>query len=217
MITDREPRALQSDSGIEGIDTASLQQIVDIDSASLRKIVTAIAAAQKTLRSERSVTGLAAAKRRGQKLGRPPLMAEAQTALARRLLANGVTRRVIAKTLKVSRSTLYIALRPYAATLPPNKPICPLGRPNAMTEAQIAHARRLLANGVPRKIIASTLKVSRTTLSIALKPYSMGPHSQMVRRKQAPSSEGDSAPPPEPARAETPKSAEKPDDAEPRE
>jgi DNA invertase Pin-like site-specific DNA recombinase len=215
MITDREPRALQSDSGIEGIDTASLQQIVDIDSASLQKIVTAIAAAQKTLRSERSVTGLAAAKRRGQKLGRPLLMTEAQTALARRLLANGVTRRVIASTLKVSRSTLYIALKPYAATLPPNKPICPLGRPNALTEAQISHARRLLANGVPRKIIASTLKVSRTTLSIALKPYSMGPLSQMVRRKQAP--EGDSAPPPEPARAETPKSAEKPDDAEPRE
>jgi DNA invertase Pin-like site-specific DNA recombinase len=191
MITDREPRALQSATGIEGIDTASLQQIVDIDSASLQKIVTAIAAAQKTLRSERSLTGLAAAKQRGQKLGRPRAMTEAQTALARRLLANGVTRRVIASTLKVSRSTLYIALKPYAATLPPNKPIGPLGRPNALTEAQIAHARRLLANGVPRKIIASTLKVSRTTLSIALKPYSLGPLTQMVRRKAA-SSESDS-------------------------
>lgn len=52
----------------------------------------------------------------------------------------------------------------------------------------------LLANGVPRKIIASTLKVSRTTLSIALKPYAMGPHPQMRRYKATPPSGPDSAP-----------------------
>jgi DNA invertase Pin-like site-specific DNA recombinase len=66
-----------------------------------------------------------------------------------------------------------------------------------LTETQIALARRLLANGVPRKIIASTLKVSRTTLSIALKPYAIGPHQQMRRQKKAPPPERDS--PPEPA------------------
>jgi hypothetical protein len=38
MITDRVPPATQPALSLEGIDTASLQQIVDIDSASLQKI-----------------------------------------------------------------------------------------------------------------------------------------------------------------------------------
>jgi DNA invertase Pin-like site-specific DNA recombinase len=125
-------------------------------------------------------------------------MTETQIALARRLLVNGVTRRIITRMLKVSRSTLYIALKPYSAALPPNKPIAPIGRPRTLTETQIALARRLLANGVPRRIIASTLKVSRTTLSIALKPYGMGSHRQMRRQKKTPSSERDSQPEPAP-------------------
>jgi hypothetical protein len=111
-------------------------------------------------------------------------MTEAQIALARRLMANGVTRKVIAQ------HTQGFALDPLSRpqTLccgsAARKARLSLGRRERLTEAQIAHARRLLANGVPRKIIASTLKVSRTTLSIALKPYGMGPHSQMVRRNK---------------------------------
>jgi|CZKX01.1.fsa_nt_gi DNA invertase Pin-like site-specific DNA recombinase len=196
MTTDREPPATRPTVSLEGIDPASLRQIVDIDPVSLQKIVTAIATVQKTLRSERSRTGIAAARRRGQKLGRPRAMTEKQIETARRLMTNGVTKKAIARTLKVSLSTLALALKPYAAALPPKRPVAPIGRPRTLTEAQIALARRLLANGVARKIIAGTLKVSRTTLSIALKPYAMGPHTQMRRQKQAPS---DSAPPPEPA------------------
>src|ERR1700685_1814170 len=99
MGTDREPQALQWASSLEGIDPASLREIVDVDPVSLQKIVTAIAAAQKALRSERSRTGLVAARQRGQRLGRPRAMTETQIALARRMMAEGVTRKIIARTL----------------------------------------------------------------------------------------------------------------------
>ena len=56
-----------------------------------------------------------------------------------------------------------------------------------LTETQIAHARRLLASGVPRQTIAAALEVSYSTLYLALKPYSAGPYPQMGRPKQAPS------------------------------
>jgi hypothetical protein len=55
-----------------------------------------------------------------------------------------------------------------------------------LTETEIAHARRLLASGVPRKTIATALEVSYSTLYLALKPYSAGPYPQMGRPKQAP-------------------------------
>jgi DNA invertase Pin-like site-specific DNA recombinase len=93
MITDRAPPARRSTVSLDGIDTASLQRIVDIDPVALQKIVMAIAAAQKTLRSKRSLTGLAAARRRGQKLGRPRAMNDTEIALARRMMIDGATRK----------------------------------------------------------------------------------------------------------------------------
>ena len=184
MIADRAPPAKASTITVAGVDTASLQKITDIDPAELQKILTAIAATQKALRSKRSRTGLAAAKRRGQKLGRPPAMNEAQTALARRMMIEGATRRTIARALTVSLSTLYYALKPYAAEAPPRPK--PRGRSRLLTDSQVELARRMLADGVPRKIIAITLKVSRTTVSIALRPYAEGPFPQMRRRTKKP-------------------------------
>lgn len=188
MTTDRAPPARTV--SLDGIDTASLQRIVDIDPTALEKIVWAIATAQKQLRSKRSLTGLEAARRRGQKLGRPLAMSEAQIAAARRLMIAGATRKTIARKLEVSRSTLYLALKPYAAEAPPRPK--PKGRLPVLTGAQIALARRMLAAGVPRKTIAQKLKVSRTTLSIAFKPYAEGPFPQM-RRRTKPSSNSLSA------------------------
>src|SRR5471032_3109041 len=89
MTTDRHSPASRSTIALDGIDTASLQRIVDIDPAALEKIVWAIATAQKQLRSKRSLTGLAAARRRGQKLGRPLAMSEAEIAVARRMMIAG--------------------------------------------------------------------------------------------------------------------------------
>ena len=78
------------------------------------------------------------------------------------------------------------------------KPKNPVGRPRAMTEAEIVLARRMLADGVKRKIIERTLNVSRSTLLTALRPGT-GPHPQMRRPKQAPSSGRGPDPQPEPA------------------
>ena len=143
MITDRAPPATQPAASLEGIDTASLQQIVDIDPASLQKIVTAIAEAQRTLRSERTLAGLATARQRSQTLGRPRALSKAQIAFARRMMVKGATRKIIAQTLKVALSTLHLALKPYAAEAPPRpKPPVP---PRALTETQIALARLMLA------------------------------------------------------------------------
>jgi DNA-binding NarL/FixJ family response regulator len=211
--------------GLEGIDTASLREIVDIDPVSLQKIVAAIAAAHWTLRSERKIvrpesrspapmndaqTALArqmvverarklvartlkvslsgpyiapkpctAALNPQKPVGRPRAMTEGEVVLARHMLAEGVTRKTIARTLKVSLSTLSIAVRP----LNPKKS---LGRPRAMTEAQIVLARLMLAEGVTREIIAWALKVSSSTLLNYLKAYGTGPHPQMRRPKRAP-------------------------------
>ena len=118
---DREPTATthQPPMSLHGVDAPSLhRQIVDIDADSLNKIVAGIADAQKTTRRERTRTGLAAARGRGQKLGRPCAMTEERIAFARRMLAEGATRKTIARTLKVSRSALYLALKPYAAEAP---------------------------------------------------------------------------------------------------
>jgi len=187
MTIDRAPPSSHSTASLDGIDTASLQRIVDIDPAALEKIVWAIATAQKQLRSQRSLSGLAAARRRGQKLGRPLAMSEAQIAIARRMMIAGATRKTIARKLEVSRSTLYLALRPYAAEAPPRPK--PKGRLPVLTSAQVALARHMLADGVPRKLIAQKLKVSRTTLSIAFKSYAGGPFPQMRRRRAKPSSD----------------------------
>jgi DNA invertase Pin-like site-specific DNA recombinase len=209
MITDRAPPATQPALSLEGINAASLQQLVGIDSSSLQKILLAIADAQKTLRSERSREAVANARKRGQKLGRPRAMNEAQIALAHRMLANGATRKTIARTLKVSISTLYATLKPYTAEAPnphgrprtltgpeiaanpyaveARIPKKTAGRPRALTATQIALARRMLAVGATRKSIAQVLKVSTTTLYLALKPYGMGPFPQMGRsRKKTP-------------------------------
>jgi DNA invertase Pin-like site-specific DNA recombinase len=56
---------------------------------------------------ERTRAGLRAAKRRGVKLGRKPTLTEDQIAHARRLIDGGESPRVVAKMLRVHRSTLY--------------------------------------------------------------------------------------------------------------
>ena len=130
MVTDRAPPDPRLKMGPEGIDCASLQEIVDIDPASLQRIVTALVAAQRTLRSERTRAGLATARQRGQRLGRPCgscALSETQIALARQMLVEGATRKIIAQTFKVAPSTLYVALKPYSSEAPsrPKPPVPP--------------------------------------------------------------------------------------------
>jgi len=60
---------------------------------------------------ERALAGLEAARRRGKKLGRPPVMDATQVARARRMKASGRSVRYIAEMLEVSRATAHRAVR----------------------------------------------------------------------------------------------------------
>jgi DNA-binding CsgD family transcriptional regulator len=156
--------------GLEGIDTASLWEIVDIDSASLQKIVAAIAAAQWTLGRERKMV-------RAESRSPAP-MNDAQADLAQRV-ATERAMKLIVRTLKVSLSASSIAPKPDEAGLKAQ------GRPRAMSETQLVLARLMLAEGVTREIIAQALKVSRSTLLNYLRPYGTGPHLKMRRPRRA--------------------------------
>ncbi|MEV4183790.1 recombinase family protein [Streptosporangium canum] len=74
-------------------------------------LVAAMAAEmERDLISERTLDGLAAAAAHGRKGGRPPALDDDTLAIARARLARGESVTVIAKHLKVGRSTLYRAL-----------------------------------------------------------------------------------------------------------
>lgn len=73
-------------------------------------IIGAIAEFERSLISERTRAGLAAAKRRGKKLGRPRLLTSAQIETALALVHDEQPLPIIAKALTVSRTTLWRAL-----------------------------------------------------------------------------------------------------------
>lgn len=70
----------------------------------------ALAEFERSLIRERTLAGLAAAKRRGRKLGRKRSLTVAQVSRARRLIECGKSRTDVARSLSVARSTLYLAL-----------------------------------------------------------------------------------------------------------
>lgn len=98
-----------------GCGLASLTEAIDTSSAGGRlvfHIMGALAEFERALISERTRAGLQARRRRGQRLGRAPKLAEADLAAARADLAAGIaTRAGIASRLGVSRVTLWRALR----------------------------------------------------------------------------------------------------------
>jgi len=69
-----------------------------------------LAAFERDLIRERTIAGLAAARARGRVGGRPPIMTPDKLAVARRLLAEGKSKAAVAKTIGVSRPTLYAHL-----------------------------------------------------------------------------------------------------------
>lgn len=92
----------------------SLTETIDTGSASGRlflHVMGALAEFERALIGERTKAGLQAARMRGRKLGRPPVMDERKLALALRLKAEGVERKQIAATCGVSVATLYRALK----------------------------------------------------------------------------------------------------------
>jgi DNA invertase Pin-like site-specific DNA recombinase len=101
---------------LESLDVAfvSLDDGIDTQTAAGRlfmQIRGAFAEYEAGLIRERTLAGLEAARRRGKKLGRPPVMDATQVARARRMKAAGRSVRYIADVLEISRATVHRAVR----------------------------------------------------------------------------------------------------------
>lgn len=73
-------------------------------------IMASLAQFERDLIQERTMAGLAAARARGEVGGRPPIMTTEKLAVARWMLDEGKPKAVSAKTIGVSRPTLYAHL-----------------------------------------------------------------------------------------------------------
>lgn len=92
-----------------GIGFRSLTEAIDTGSATgklLFHILGALAEFERSLLIERTRAGIAAARKRGQHLGRPSAMTRAQILHARELLDQGKTQMEVASIVGVARSTL---------------------------------------------------------------------------------------------------------------
>jgi DNA invertase Pin-like site-specific DNA recombinase len=99
--------------GARGVNFRSLSDPIDTESAGGRlvlHIMAALAEFERSLNSERTRAGLAAAKRRGRKLGRRRKLTPKKVAHARRLIKAGKSPQKVALRFSVARSTLYLAL-----------------------------------------------------------------------------------------------------------
>lgn len=93
-----------------GIHLRSLTESIDTSSASGRLILSvfgALAEFERSLIIERTQAGLAAARLRGAKIGRPAAMSAGQVEQAKTLVGAGHRVGDVARTLGVGRSTLY--------------------------------------------------------------------------------------------------------------
>jgi DNA invertase Pin-like site-specific DNA recombinase len=97
-----------------GVGLRSLREAIDTTSPAGRltfHIFAALAEFEAELVRERTCAGLAAARRRGARLGRPPSLTPEQLEMARTLLKNpDLSARQVAHQLGVHRATLYRSL-----------------------------------------------------------------------------------------------------------
>ncbi|OHU35713.1 hypothetical protein BKG80_23455 [Mycobacteroides chelonae] len=96
-----------------GIHLRSLTEAIDTSSASGRLILSvfgALAEFERALIIERTQAGLAAARSRGARIGRPAAMTTGQVEQARTLVSAGHRVSEVAESLGVGRSTLYRVL-----------------------------------------------------------------------------------------------------------
>ncbi|SKO40350.1 recombinase family protein [Mycobacteroides abscessus] len=97
----------------KGIHLRSLTEAIDTSSASGRLVLSvfgALAEFERSLIIERTQAGLAAARARGARIGRPTAMSDSQIQQARTLVGAGHRVPEVARTLGVGRSTLYRVL-----------------------------------------------------------------------------------------------------------
>lgn len=105
---------LVGDLAGRGVGFRSLSDAIDTTTAGGRlvfHIMGSLAEFERSLISERTRAGLAAAKRRGRMIGRRPALTPAKLAHARLLIAGGETPAEVARSMQVGRSTLYRAIQ----------------------------------------------------------------------------------------------------------
>jgi DNA invertase Pin-like site-specific DNA recombinase len=101
------------DLGQRGVDFRSLSESIDTTTAGGRLVfhmMGSLAEFERSLISERTKAGIAAAKARGAHVGRRRALTLERLAHARMLIANGESPSSVARSLEVGRSTLYRAL-----------------------------------------------------------------------------------------------------------
>lgn len=99
--------------GERGVGFHSLTEVIDTTTSAGRLlfgILASLAAFERDVIRERTMAGLAAARARGNLGGRPPIMTPEKLAVARQMLDAGPPKAVVAKTIGVSRPTLYAHL-----------------------------------------------------------------------------------------------------------
>ncbi len=92
----------------------SLTDHIDTGTAAgrmLYAVLGAVAQFERDVLRERTVAGLAAAKRRGERLGRRPALTPAQVREATAMVKRGDSPSHVARILRIGRSTLYRALQ----------------------------------------------------------------------------------------------------------
>ena len=100
--------------GERGIGFVSLTESIDTDTAVGRllfHLLASLAGFERDLTRERTLAGLASARAQGRRGGRPTVMTPEKLAVARQMLAAGTSKAIIARTIGVSRPTLYDHLR----------------------------------------------------------------------------------------------------------
>lgn len=105
--------AVIKEIGDHDVGFQSLSESIDTTTAGGRLVfhmMGAIAEFERALIAERTTAGIAAARKRGVKLGRRKALSLSQIKHARSLIASGESPSVVAQSLKVGRSTLYRAL-----------------------------------------------------------------------------------------------------------
>jgi DNA invertase Pin-like site-specific DNA recombinase len=96
-----------------GIEFQSITEAINTGTPAGRamwQIIGALAELERSMITERTKAGIAAAKAHGVKLGRKPKLTPQQITHTRKLIADGESPKHVAQLLKMARSTLYAAL-----------------------------------------------------------------------------------------------------------
>lgn len=96
--------------GARGVGFESLQDKVDTTSATGRLVLHILAALsqfERELTKERITAGIAAARARNRRLGRPSVVDDERAAVVREMLASGKSVSQVARVTGISRATLY--------------------------------------------------------------------------------------------------------------